>query len=158
MQTILKKTIKEKIILDREHQKIVSELDGTIDRLEKELQEVKNIDKNHQRINGLLRKDVDKLTKENEQLKKENEIIREGNDYIGVFQQDLKDRFKKLSDDMTANVKAAVPVVKKYNHNILVMKSVQALIRFNTELEQILKKFTKNQALRATETAILQPP
>ena len=144
MQRILKKTISEKIILDREHQKIVTELDGTIDRLEKELQEVKNIDKNHQRINGLLRKDVDKLTKENEQLKKENEIIREGNDYIGVFQQDLKNRFKKLSDDMTANVKAAVPVVKKYNHNILFMKSVQALIRFNTELEQILKKFTKN--------------
>ena len=144
MQQILKKTIKEKIILDKEHQKIVTELDGTIDRLEKELQEVKNIDKNHQRINGLLRKDLDKLTKENEQLKKENEIIREGNDYIGVFQQDLKDRFKKLSDDMTANVKAAVPVVKKYNHNILFMKSVQALIRFNTELEQILKKFTKN--------------
>ena len=144
MQRILKKTISEKIILDREHQKIVTELDGTIDRLEKELQEVKNIDKNHQRINGLLRKDVEKLTKENEQLKKENEIIREGNDYIGVFQQDLKDRFKKLSDDMTANVKAAVPVVKKYNHNILFMKSVQALIRFNTELEEILKKFTKN--------------
>ena len=144
MQKILKKTISEKIILDREHQKIVTELDGTIDRLEKELQEVKNIDKNHQRINGLLRKDVDKLTKENEMLKKENEVIREGNDYIGVFQQDLKDRFKKLSDDMTANVKAAVPVVKKYNHNVLFMKSVQALIRFNTELEDILKKFTKN--------------
>ena len=144
MQRILKKTISEKIILDREHQKIVTELDGTIDRLEKELQEVKNIDKNHQRINGLLRKDVDKLTKENEYLKKENEIIREGNDYIGVFQQELKDRFKKLSDDMTANVKAAVPLVKKYNHNILFMKSVQALIRFNTQLEEILKKFTKN--------------
>ena len=144
MQRILKKTISEKIILDREHQKIVTELDGTIDRLEKELKEVKNIDKNHQRINGLLRKDVEKLTKENEMLKKENEVIREGNDYIGVFQQDLKDRFKKLSDDMTANVKAAVPVVKKYNHNVLFMKSVQALIRFNTELEDILKKFTKN--------------
>ena len=36
MQRILKKTISEKIILDREHQKIVTELDGTIDRLEKE--------------------------------------------------------------------------------------------------------------------------
>ena len=144
MQRILKKTISEKIILDREHQKIVTELDGTIDRLEKELQEVKNIDKNHKRINGLLHEEVATLKKENESLKKENEIIREGNDYIGVFQQDLKDRFKKLSDDMTANVKAAVPVVKKYNHNILFMKSVQALIRFNTELEQILKKFTKN--------------
>ena len=144
MQRILKKTISEKIILDREHQKIVTELDGTIDRLEKELQEVKNIDKNHKRINGLLHEEVATLKKENESLKKENEIIREGNDYIGVFQQDLKDRFKKLSDDMTANVKAAVPVVKKYNHNVLFMKSVQALIRFNTQLEEILKKFTKN--------------
>ena len=144
MQTILKKTIKEKIILDKEHQKIVAELDGTIDRLEKELQEVKNIDQNHQRMNGLLHKEVDKLKEENEQLKKENQIIREGNDYIGVFQQDLKDKFQKLSNDMTANVKAAIPVVKKYNHNVLFMKSVQALIRFNTELEQILKKFTKN--------------
>ena len=144
MQTILKKTIKDKVILDREHQKIVTELDGTIDRLEKELEEVKNIDKNHQRINGLLRKDLDKLKKENETLKKENEIIREGNDYIGVFQQDLKDKFQKLSNDMTANVKAAIPVVKKYSHNILFMKSVQGLIRFNKELEDILKKFTKN--------------
>ena len=69
MQTILKKTIKEKIILDREHQKIVTELDGTIDRLEKELQEVRNIDKNHQRINGLLHEEVAKL-KKNHRLKK----------------------------------------------------------------------------------------
>ena len=61
-----------------------------------------------------------------------------------VCQQDLKDKFQKLSNDMTTNIKAAVPVVKKYNHNILFMKSVQALIRFNTELEDILKKFTKN--------------
>ena len=65
-----------------------------------------------------MHKEIADLKKENEQLKKENEIIREGNDYIGVFQQDLKNRFKKLSDDMTANVKAAVPVVKKYNHNM----------------------------------------
>ena len=144
MQTILKKTIKEKIILDREHQKIVTELDGTIDRLDKELQEARNVNKNHQRINGLLRKDLDKLTKENEMLKKENEVIREGNDYIGVFSQEMIDKFKKLSNDMTANISAATPVVKKYNHNILFMKSVQALIRFNTELEDILKKFTKN--------------
>ena len=141
---ILKKTIKEKIILDKEQQKIIAELDKTIDRLEKELKEVKNIDKNHQRINGLLRQDVEKLTKENEQLKKENEVIREGNDYIGVFSQEMIDDFKKLSNDMTSNISAATPVAKKYNHNILFMKSVQALIRFNQQLEEILKKFTKN--------------
>ena len=144
MQTILKKTIKEKIILDREHQKIVTELDGTIDRLEKELQEIKNIDKNHQRINGLLRKDVDKLTKENEQLKKENQIIREGNDYLGIYSTKLIDEVKKLNDDMTETIKVAEPLVKKNNRNIMFMTSIQGLIRYNTRLNEIYKKLKKN--------------
>ena len=144
MQTILKKTIKEKIILDREHQKIVTELDGTIDRLEKELHEVKNIDKNHQRINGLLRKDVEKYTKENEQLKKENQIIREGNDYLGIYSTKLIDEVKKLNDDMTETIKVAEPLVKKNNKNIMFMTSIQGLIRFNTRLNEIYKKLKKN--------------
>ncbi|QPZ53401.1 hypothetical protein HTVC028P_gp19 [Pelagibacter phage HTVC028P] len=144
MQRILKKTISEKIILDREHQKIVTELDGTIDRLEKELQEVKNIDKNHQRINGLLRKDVEKYTKENEQLKKENQIIREGNDYLGIYSTKLIDEVKKLNDDMTETIKVAEPLVKKNNKNIMFMTSIQGLIRFNTRLNEIYKKLKKN--------------
>ena len=144
MQTILKKTIKEKIILDREHQKIVTELDGTIDRLEKELHEVKNIDKNHQRINGLLRKDVEKYTKENEQLKKENQIIREGNDYLGIYSTKLIDEVKKLNDDMTETIKVAEPLVKRNNKNIMFMTSIQGLIRFNTRLNEIYKKLKKN--------------
>ena len=144
MQTIIKNKIKEKIILDREHQKIVAELDGTIDRLEKELQEVKNIDKNHQRINGLLRKDVEKYTKENEQLKKENQIIREGNDYLGIYSTKLIDEVKKLNDDMTETIKVAEPLVKKNNKNIMFMTSIQGLIRFNTRLNEIYKKLKKN--------------
>ena len=117
------------------------------EKLKEAASKIKRIDtleKHHLKNNGDLRVENRKLEKQIENLKKENEVIQEGNDYIGVFQQELKDRFKKLSDDMTANVKAAVPVVKKYNHNVLFMKSVQALIRFNTELEDILKKFTKN--------------
>ena len=144
MQRILKKTISEKIILDREHQKIVTELDGTIDRLEKELKEVKNIDKNHQRINGLLRKDVEKYTQENEQLKKENQIIREGNDYLGIYSTKLIDEVKKLNDDMTETIKVAEPLVKKNNKNIMFMTSIQGLIRFNTRLNEIYKKLKKN--------------
>ena len=144
MDKILKEKIKDQIILDRSHQHVIAALNQKIEHLEEELKATKNVDKNHQRINGMLHEELNKSKKENEQLKKENEIIREGNDYIGVFQQDLKDKFQKLSNDMTANIKAAVPVVKKYNHNILFMKSVQALIRFNTQLEEILKKFTKN--------------
>ena len=144
MQKILKKTISEKIILDREHQKIVTELDGTIDRLEKELHEIKNIDKNHQRINGLLRKDVEKYTKENEQLKKENQIIREGNDYLGIYSTKLIDEVKKLNDDMTETIKVAEPLVKRNNKNIMFMTSIQGLIRFNTRLNEIYKKLKKN--------------
>ena len=144
MQRILKKTISEKIILDREHQKIVTELDGTIDRLEKELKEVKNIDKNHQRINGLLRKDVEKYTKENEQLKKENQIIREGNDYLGIYSTKLIDEVKKLNDDMTETIKVAEPLVKRNNKNIMFMTAIQGMIRFNTRLNEIYKKLKKN--------------
>ena len=144
MQRILKKTISEKIILDREHQKIVTELDGTIDRLEKELQEARNINKNHQRINGLLRKDVEKYTQENEQLKKENQIIREGNDYLGIYSTKLIDEVKKLNDDMTETIKVAEPLVKKNNKNIMFMTSIQGLIRFNTRLNEIYKKLKKN--------------
>ena len=144
MQIILKKTIKEKIILDREHQKIVTELDGTIDRLEKELQEIKNIDKNHQRINGLLRKDVEKYTKENEQLKKENQIIREGNDYLGIYSTQLIDEVKKLSDDMTDAVTVGSKLVKKNNRNIMFMTSIQGLIRYTQRITAIYKKIKKN--------------
>ena len=144
MDKILKHKIKEQVILDRSHQHVIAALNQKVEHLEKELKETKNIDKNHQRINGLLHQELDKYKEENKNLKKENEIIREGNDYIGVFSQDLINKFRKLSDDMTSNIKTATPLVKKYNHNILFMKSVQALIRFNTELEQILKKFTKN--------------
>ena len=144
MQTILKKTIKEKIILDREHQKIVTELDGTIDRLEKELHEIKNIDKNHQRINGLLRKDVEKYTKENEQLKKENQIIREGNDYLGIYSTQLIDEVKKLSDDMTDAVRVGSVLVKKNNKNIMFMTSIQGLIRYTQRITAIYNKIKKN--------------
>ena len=144
MQTILKKTIKEKIILDREHQKIVTELDGTIDRLEKELHEIKNIDKNHQRINGLLRKDVEKYTKENEQLKKENQIIREGNDYLGIYSTQLIDEVKKLSDDMTDAVTVGSKLVKKNNKNIMFMTSIQGLIRYTQRITAIYNKIKKN--------------
>jgi len=136
--------IKEKIILDKEQQKIITELDKTIDKLETELKEIKNIEKNHQRINGLLRKDVEKYTKENEQLKKENQIIREGNDYLGIYSVNLIDQIKKLNDDMTETVKTAEPLVRKNNKNIMFMTSIQGLIRFNKRLDEIYKKLKKN--------------
>ena len=143
-QKLMKIKIKEKIILDKEQQKIISELDKTIDRLEKDNKEMANIEKQHKYMNGELHKEVSKLKKENEYLKKENQIIREGNDYLGIYSQDLINEVKKLNDDMTETIKLAEPLVKKNNRNIMFMTSIQGLIRYNTRLNGIFKKLNKN--------------
>ena len=61
-----------------------------IQRLEAELLELKNIEKQHKKMNGKLYAEVDKLTKENEYLKKENTLIREGNERLGIYRKDNK--------------------------------------------------------------------
>jgi len=136
--------VKEKIILDKEHQKIINTLHTKIENLEKDNKEMANVEKQHKYMNGELYKEIDKLKKENEQLKKENQIIREGNDYLGIYSTKLIDEVKKLNDDMTETIKVAEPLVKKNNKNIMFMTSIQGLIRFNTRLNEIYKKLKKN--------------
>nr|BAR15048.1 hypothetical protein [uncultured Mediterranean phage uvMED] len=140
----MKNKIQEKIILDKEQQKIIAELDKTIDRLEKQNKEMANIEKQHKYMNGELHKEVSKLKKENEYLKKENQIIREGNDYLGIYSQDLINEVKELNDHMTETIRVAEPLVKKNNRNIMFMTSIQGLIRYNTRLNAIYKKLKKN--------------
>ena len=72
-------------------EKIIAELDKTIDRLEKQNKEMANIEKQHQYMNGELHKEVSKLKKENEYLKKENVIIREGNEHLKIYRGNLVD-------------------------------------------------------------------
>ena len=74
-QEVIKKKIKEKIILDRSHAKIIAAANLKIESLEKELSEINNIEQQHKYVNGLMHKEIADLKKENEQLKKENEII-----------------------------------------------------------------------------------
>ena len=136
--------VKEKIILDKEHQKIINILHKKIELLEKDNKEMANVEKQHKYMNGELYKEIDKLKKENEQLKKENQIIREGNDYLGIYSTKLIDEVKKLNDDMTETIKVAEPLVKKNNRNIMFMTSIQGLIRYNTRLNEIYKKLKKN--------------
>lgn len=136
--------VKEKIILDKEHQKIINTLHKKIELLEKDNKEMANVEKQHKYMNGELYKEIDKLKKENEQLKKENQIIREGNDYLGIYSTKLIDEVKKLNDDMTETIKVAEPLVKKNNRNIMFMTSIQGLIRYNTRLNEIYKKLKKN--------------
>ena len=147
----MKNKIQEKIILDKDHQKLIASLDKDIQLYQIELEQLKkanaemaNIEKQHKYMNGELHKEVAKLKKENEYLKKENDIIREGNDYLGVYSQELIDEVKKLNDDMTETIKVAEPLVKKNNRNIMFMTSIQGLIRYNTRLNAIFNKLKKN--------------
>jgi len=77
MQQIIKSKIKEKIILDKEHQNIIAALNQKIESLEKQLLEFQNVETQHKKMNGLLYKEVDNLKKEIFQLKKENSIYKE---------------------------------------------------------------------------------
>ncbi len=77
MQQIIKSKIKEKIILDKEHQNIIAALNQKIESLEKQLLEFQNVEQQHKKMNGLLYKEVDNLKKEIFQLKKENSIYKE---------------------------------------------------------------------------------
>ena len=140
----LANNLKDKIILNRQHQNIIAALNQKIEKLEKDNAEMANIEKQHKYMNGELHKEVAKLKKENDYLKKENDIIREGNDYLGVYSQDLIDEVKKLNDDMTETIKVAEPLVKKNNRNIMFMTSIQGLIRYNTRLNAIFNKLKKN--------------
>ena len=69
--------IKEKVILDKEHQNIIAALNQKIEHLEKDNKEMANIEKQHQRMNGVLHEEISKLKKQIEALKKENTIFKE---------------------------------------------------------------------------------
>ena len=136
--------VKEKIILDKEHQKIINTLHTKIENLERDNKEMANVEKQHKYMNGELYKEIDKLKKENGQLKKENEVIREGNDYLGIYSNTLIDEVKKLSDDMTGAVTSGSALVKKNHRNIMFMTSIQGLIRYTQRITAIYNKIKKN--------------
>ena len=63
-QEVIKKKIKEKIILDRSHAKIIAAANLKIESLEKELSEINNIEQQHKYVNGLMHKEIADLKKE----------------------------------------------------------------------------------------------
>ena len=72
---IIKKKIKEKIILDRRASELLQlSLMELLKAWRRSCQEVNNIDQNHQRINGLLHKEIDKLKKKMSSLKKKMKL------------------------------------------------------------------------------------
>ena len=78
MQTeAIKNKIKEKIVLDKTNQNIIAALNAKIEKLEKELSEIKNIEKQHAYVNGLMHMEIDSYKQEIFTLKKENSIFKE---------------------------------------------------------------------------------
>ena len=87
----MKIKLQEKVILDKEHQNIIAALTKKAEHLEKDNKEMANIEKQHRCMNGELHKEIEKLNKENEHLKKENVIIREGNEHLKIYRDNLVD-------------------------------------------------------------------
>ena len=73
----LANNLKDKIILNRQHQNIIAALNQKIEKLEKENAEMANIEKQHKYMNGELHKEVSKLNKEIFEVKKDNAIFKE---------------------------------------------------------------------------------
>ena len=73
----LANNLKDKIILNRQHQNIIAALNQKIEKLEKDNAEMANIEKQHKYMNGELHKEIDKLTKEIFEVKKDNAIFKE---------------------------------------------------------------------------------
>ena len=108
------------------------------------IKRINNLEKHHLKNNGDLRVHITKLEKQITTLKKENEIIKEGNDYLGIYSEDLINEVKQLSDDMTGTIKVAEPLIKKNKKNIMFMTSLKGLIRYTQRITEIYKKIKKN--------------
>ena len=73
----MKIKLEEKVILDKEHQKIIGTLYLKIEKLENDNAEMANIEKQHKYMYGELHKEVAKLNAEIFSIKKENAMFKE---------------------------------------------------------------------------------
>ena len=108
------------------------------------IKRINTLEKHHLKNNGDLRVHITKLEKQIDTLKKENEVIQDGNDYLGIYSGDLINEIKKLSDDMTGAVEAGSVLIKKNKKNIMFMTSLKGLIRYTQRVTAIYKKIRKN--------------
>ena len=119
-------------------------LKGKLKQAASKIKRIDTLEKHHLKNNGDLRVHITKLEKEIENLKKENEVIQDGNDYLGIYSGDLINEIKKLSDDMTGAVQAGSVLIKKNKKNIMFMTSLKGLIRYTQRITAIYKKIRKN--------------
>ena len=105
-----------------------------IRKLKAEYKRLKEIDKEHQKLNG-------KLHLEIEQLKKDNTLLQEGNEAMGLYRdENVAEDMKKLIVDMTTSCKLATTLIRKNPRNIMFSSSIKALVKFIARLDEIYKK------------------
>ena len=105
-----------------------------IRKLKAENKRLKEIDKEHQKLNG-------KLHLEIEQLKKDNTLLQEGNEAMGLYRdENIAEDMKKLIVDMTTSCKLATTLIRKNPRNIMFSSSIKALVKFIARLDEIYKK------------------
>ena len=105
-----------------------------IRKLKAENKRLKEIDKEHQKLNGKLHLEIEKL-------KKDNTLLQEGNEAMGLYRdENIAEDMKKLIVDMTTSCKLATTLIRKNPRNIMFSSSIKALVKFIARLDEIYKK------------------
>ena len=108
-----------------------------IAKLKKEIKNLKEIDKQHQKLNGELHVEIEKL-------KKDNEILKEGNDILGIYVGGgVKEQLKKIVKSMIKDIELATPLIRKNPRGVLFKTSIQSLARYAKRLNDIYQEMVK---------------
>ena len=105
-----------------------------IRKLKKEVKNLKEISKEHQKLNGDLRQEI-------EQLKKDNQLLQEGNEVLGIYREnDIKKDLLVIVKKLKENLRVANPLIKKYPKNVFFRISTETLAAMVKEINNIAKK------------------
>ena len=108
-----------------------------IAKLKKEIKNLKEIDKQHQKLNGELHVEIEKL-------KKDNEILKEGNDILGIYVGGgVKEQLKKIVKSMIKDIEIATPLIRRNPKGILFKTSIQSLAKYAKRLNDIYQEMVK---------------
>ena len=111
--------------------------DKQIAKLKKEIKNLKEIDKQHQKLNGELHVEIEKL-------KKDNEILKEGNDILGIYVGGgVKEQIKKIVKSMIKDIELATPLIRKNPRGVLFKTSIQSLAKYAKRLNDIYQEMVK---------------
>ena len=112
--------------------------DKQIKKLKKQVKDLKVLEESHQKLNGRLRLEID-------QLKKDNELLQDGNSYLGIYNQNADPvlDLKALLERQARQAKAMVQVAKLHSKNVLYKNATENWLKNTITLEKIFKKFTR---------------